>query len=243
MANKKKYIIISQLFPTEKNHVGSYIYDQVKTIIDLNKYDVQVIKVTSVFTLEQDYTFKGVEVKIFKVLDFPFFIFPGIFNTINTSRIKRFFNNHNLLNNLDVVHAHVCYPSAYLAHAIESIIKVKTIVQHHGIDVLQLLNGRFSLFIKLQNRFLKNRSIKQLNKIGLNVSVSKRVREALHHYEKYQPKDEYVLYNGVDRTKFYNTNTSKNNERYTIGCIANFWKIKDHISLIKAIELILTYLY
>ena len=238
MENKKKYIIISPLFPTDKNHVGSYVYDQAKTISDLNKYDVKVIKITSVFTSEKDYTFKGVDVKIFKVLDLPFFIFPGIFNLINTSRIKRFFYSHNLLNNLGVIHAHICYPSAYLACAIESIIKVKTIAQHHGIDALQLLNGRFSLFTKLQNRFLKNRSLKQLNKIGLNVSVSKKVRDALCYYKSYQPKNEYVLYNGVDRTKFYNTNTSKDNERYTIGCIANFWEIKDHISLIKAIELI-----
>jgi glycosyltransferase involved in cell wall biosynthesis len=142
------------------------------------------------------------------------------------------------MNNLSVIHAHVCYPAAYLANAIASIVKVKTIVQHHGIDALQLLNGRFSLLTKIQNRFLKNRSIKQLNKIGLSVSVSKIVRRALYGYKKYKPNDEYILYNGVDRTKFYNTNTSKDNEKYTIGCIANFWKIKDHISLIKAIDLI-----
>lgn len=238
MENKKKYIIISPLFPSDESHVGSYVYDQAKTIIDLQKYDVKVIKITSVFTSEKDYIFKGIEVKIFKVLDLPFFIFPGIFNFINTRRIKRFFKTHKFLKNLDVIHAHVCYPAAYLANTIESIVKVKTIAQHHGIDALQLLNGRFSLVTRIHNRFLKNRSLKQLNKIGLNVSVSKRVREALHDYNKYQPKDEYILYNGVDRTKFYNINTLKNNKKYTIGCIANFWEIKDHISLIKAIDLI-----
>jgi len=239
MINNNKYIIISPFFPTNEGHVGSYVYDQAKTLSDITNYDVRVIKVVSMFSNEKDYTFKGIDVKIFKVLDIPFFIFPGVFDFINNSRIKRFFRSNNLLSNLDVIHAHVCYPAAYLANAIESIVNVKTIAQHHGIDALQLLNGRFSLLTKIQNRFLKGRSLKQLNKIGLSVSVSKRVMKTLHEHKKYQPKDEYILYNGVDRTKFYNTNTLKNNEIYRIGCIANFWKIKDHINLIKAIKLII----
>ena len=239
MINKNKYIIISPLFPTNEGHVGSYVYDQAKTLSDITNYDVRVVKVVSMFSNEKDYTFNEFEVKIFKVLDIPFFIFPGVFDFINNSRIKRFFRSNNFLSNLDVIHAHVCYPAAYLANAIESIVNVKTIAQHHGIDALQLLNGRFSLLTKIQNRFLKGRSLKQLNKIGLSVSVSKRVMKTLHEHKKYQPKDEYILYNGVDRTKFYNTNTLKNNEIYRIGCIANFWKIKDHINLIKAIKLII----
>ena len=91
MENKKKYIIISPLFPSDKSHVGSYVYDQARAIIDLQKHDVKVIKITSVFTLEKDYTFQGIKVKIFKVLDFPFFIFPGIFNLINTKSVDRSF--------------------------------------------------------------------------------------------------------------------------------------------------------
>lgn len=239
MESKKTYLVLTPFFPSDEGHVGSYVYDQAKAIIKLSDYDVNVIKVVSFFSSEKDYIFKGIEVKVFKVLDFPFFIFPGIFNEINSSRIMRFLKTHNLLNNLDVIHAHVCYPAAYLANAIESIVKVKTIVQHHGIDALQLLNGRLRFITKIQNRFLKNRNLKQLNKIGLSVSVSKRVRKALNEYEKYQPKDEYVLYNGVDRTKFYNTNTIKNNKIYTIGCVANFWQIKDQITLIKSVQEIL----
>jgi len=238
MENKQKYIIITPYFPCSETHMGSYVYDQSKTISNSEKYEVYIIKVTSYFSLEKDYNFKGIQVKIFKVFDFPFFIFPGIFNWLNSIRIRKFFHTQKLMKNLSVIHAHVCYPSAYLANAIESIVKVKTIVQHHGIDALQLLNGRFSLFTKIQNSFLRNRSIEQLNKIGLSVSVSKRVKKALHGYKKYQPKDEYILYNGVDRTKFYNRNTSRDNEKYTIGCVANFWESKDHISLIKAVKLL-----
>ena len=238
MKNKKKYIIISPFFPNDNNHSGSYVYDQAKTLIDITNYDVKVIKVVSIFSNERDYLFNGIKVKVFRVLDLPFFIFPGIFNFINSFRVKNFFGKHNYLENLDVIHAHVCYPSAYLANAVSSIVKVKTIAQHHGIDALQLLNGRLSLLTKLQKEILKNRSLNQLSKIGLILSVSNRVRLALHSYSNYKPKNEFILYNGVDRDKFYNTNSDKAHDKYLVGSIANFWPIKDHISLIKAIELL-----
>ena len=238
MENKKQYIIISPFFPNDNNHAGSYVYDQAKTLIDITNYDIKVIKVVSIFSNEKDYLFRGIKVKIFRVFDFPFFILPGIFNFINSFRIKQFFNKHNYLKNLDVIHAHVCYPSAYLANAVSSIVKVKTIAQHHGIDALQLLNGRLSFLTKLQKETLKNRSLNQLNKIGLSLSVSNRVYLELHSYSNYEPKNEFILYNGVDRDKFYNTNFVKTHDKYLVGSIANFWPIKDHISLIKAIELL-----
>ena len=239
MENKKKYIVISPLFPNDISHVGSYVYDQIKTIIDLSDYDVKVIKVISFFSSEKDYNFKGIEVKIFRVFDFPFFIFPGLFNWINAIRIKQFFKDHNLVGELSVIHAHVCYPSAYLANAISSIVKVKTIAQHHGIDALQLLNGRSRLLTKIQNRFITNRSLTQLNNIDLNISVSYRVQSELHTFNNYNPKAEDVLYNGIDRTKFYSIDDIAKSEKFQIGCVANFWKIKDQISLIKAVELII----
>ena len=238
MENKQKYVIITPFFPSSETHMGSYVYDQAKTIANFKKYDVSVVKITSFFSNETDYVFEGIQVKIFKVFDFPFFIFPGIFNWLNSIRIKQFFHAEKLMKNLVVIHTHVCYPSAYLAIAIASITKVKTIVQHHGIDALQLLNGRFNIITKLQKNFLKSRSIKQLNKIGLSLSVSRCVQSALHNFNSYNPKDEYVLYNGVDREKFFPIENFKKSEKYSIGCIANFWPIKDHISLIKAIELL-----
>lgn len=238
MESKKKYIVITPFFPSDKNHVGSYIYDQIKTLLSLTNYDIRVVKVVSMFSREKDYIFKEFEVKIFKVLDLPFFIFPGILNWLNSFRIKKLFNKQNYLKNLSLIHAHVSYPSAYLANAIKSNSKVKTLIQHHGVDVLQLLNGRFSLLTKLQNNFVRKRTLNQLNKIDLNVSVSNKVQNELHTFSNYRPKEECVLYNGVDMTKFYPLERVKKSEVFQIGCVANFWKIKDQISLIKAVELI-----
>ena len=152
MENKRKYIVISPLFPNDNSHAGSYVYDQVKTIIDLSDYNVKVIKVIPLFSSQKDYNFKGIEVKVFKVFDLPFFIFPGLFNWINAIRIKQFLKAHNLVAELDVIHAHVCYPSAYLANSIATVLNVRTMIQHHGIDALQLLNGRLSVITKIQKK-------------------------------------------------------------------------------------------
>ena len=94
----------------------------------------------------------------------PFFIFPGLFNWVNSIRINRFLKDHNLVAELAVIHAHVCYPSAYLANSIAAYLNVRTMIQHHGIDVIQLLNGRFRLLTKIQKGFLKNFTFEKISK-------------------------------------------------------------------------------
>ena len=239
MIDKKIYLIITPYFPSKFSHVGSYVYDQAKEINENNHFFVKVIKLVSIFSQEEDYIFNNISVKIFRIIDLPFFILPGLFNSFNFLRIRKFLKTKGLFNNLQIVHAHVCYPAAYLANAIKDISPVKTIVQNHGIDALQLLNGRIDLIKSIQYNFIRKRSIKQLNKIDLVVSVSKRVQKELHLFKNYFPKKEYILYNGVNRKKFYNLKIVKNNNCFTIGCIANFWQIKDHINLIKAIQLLI----
>ena len=238
MRNKKKYIIITPYFPSEFSHVGSYIYDQAKAINSDDNYSVKVVKVVPFFTQDSDYYFKGIEVSVFRVLDFPFFILPGFFNWLNSVRIKRFFKSKRFIENLDVVHGHVSYPSAPLVNAISSILDVRKIIQHHALDPLQLMNCRFKIIKNFQYGFIENQSLSQLNKIDLNVSVSNKVSNVLHDHRGYCPKEEYILYNGVDRTKFHNMNIDRSSTNYTIGCVANFWPIKDHINLIKSIELL-----
>ena len=46
----------------------------------------------TIFSTEKDYQYKGFNVYVFKLIDFPFFVFPGIFNFINRFRFKRFLN-------------------------------------------------------------------------------------------------------------------------------------------------------
>ena len=98
MSAIQKYLILTPYFPSTENHVGSYIYDQARTIQNLSNYKVEVVKFVGVSSLEKDYIFKGIRVHIFKVIDIPFFILPGLFNRLNSKRIcsfvrKRFFSD------------------------------------------------------------------------------------------------------------------------------------------------------
>jgi len=240
MKGKKKYIVFTPFFPSDSSHIGSYIYDQVQALKRIGSYEIIIVKLVPYYSFEKDYSFKNITVKIFRVLDFPFFILPSFFNSINKFRIRRFIRENKLLDNIYILHGHVSYPSAYLINSVASNINVKTIIQHHGLDVLQLLNGRNQFTRFINRHFLFKRSIRELNKIDLNVSVSQKVRLELHKYKEYKPKDEFVLYNGVDTNKFYDTGRSMSDlEYFKIGCVANFWPIKDQMTLIKAVELLI----
>ena len=224
------YLVITPFFPSNESFVGSYIYDQINEIRNQSDFTIEVVKVVSVFSTEKDYEYKGFRVNIFKLLDIPYFIFPGLFNGCNKRRFSKFMQKKNI-SNVSVSHSHVSYPAAYL---VEDLV-CKKIVQHHGLDVLQLLNGRSNLIKKLQRNYLIKKTIRQLNKSDLNIGVSELVLNQLREYPTYSPKDELVLYNGVDTSKFYPIEVEEN-EIFTIGCIANFWKIKDQITLIKSVE-------
>ncbi|MBT3417370.1 MAG: glycosyltransferase family 4 protein [Flavobacteriales bacterium] len=232
MRKKKIFLVITPFFPSNNSFVGSYVFDQVNEIRNQTNFNIEVIKVVSAFSSEKDYEFKGFRVHIFKLFDIPFFIFPGIFNRLNKVRFKNFLNEKDI-EKIQYSHAHVSYPAAYLVEDLNC----KKMVQHHGLDVLQLLNGRNKLIKKIQCNYLIRNTIKQLNKADLNIGVSKLVLQKLSEFRTYNPKEEYVLYNGVDISKFYPKKIDENNI-FTIGCVANFWEIKDQITLIKSVQLL-----
>tara|TARA_B100000780_G_scaffold42879_1_gene26600 strand:+ start:1871 stop:3010 length:1140 start_codon:yes stop_codon:yes gene_type:complete len=227
------YLVVTPFFPSNKCHIGSYIFDQLNEIKKQSNFDIKLVKIVSLFSNEKDYYFKNFQVKIFKIIDFPFFIFPGFFNFINKSRFSYFLKKKNI-ENIKFSHSHVSYPSSYLVEDLECC----KIIQHHGLDVLQLTNGRMEFFRYIQKGFLIRNTIKYINNADINIGVSNLVLQQLRNYKTYNPSNEFVLFNGVDRSKFFKKEI-KNNDIFTIGCIANFWKIKDHITLIKSIQSIL----
>ncbi len=232
MRNKKTYLVITPFFPSDNCFIGNYIFDQVNEIRNQTNFNIEIIKVVSAFSSEKDYEFKGFKVRVFKLIDIPFFIFPGVFNRLNKIRFKSFLYRKNI-ENIKYSHSHVSYPAAYLVEDLNC----KKMVQHHGLDVLQLLNGRSDFLKKLQKNYLIKNTLKQLNKSDLNIGVSRLVLQKLSEFITYHPKEEYVLYNGVDTTKFYPEKTNENNV-FTIGCVANFWEIKDQITLIKSVKIL-----
>lgn len=227
----KHYLVITPFFPSKDSFRGVYVYDQVKEIKRQTGCKVSVIVLNN--SLKERYTYQGIECIPFNVVDFPSFVFPGLFNKLNSYRMLSALKDNDIVN-VDFVHAHVNYPAAHLAIELKlKFPKAKFIIQHHGLDVYQQKNGRFKSVLKLfQSRSFKKLSNRVLSSFDANIGVSKKVLQNLDK-EVLNNSKPIVLYNGVDTEKFFNLH-QKSTELFSIGCVANFWSIKDQQTLIKA---------
>ena len=236
---KEYYVILTPFFPSEENFAGSFIYDQVKAIQNVSDYEVIVIKPFNSGT-EQSYTYQEISVHQIKLLDLPSFFLPGLFNKINYQKIvNRLIElTDNRLDTIKFIHGHVTYPFGILASQLAIKIGTVSIVQHHGFDVMGYTNGRFqNKWIRKLNKYWINHfHVPFLNCANWNIGVSQKTLDELNAIPGYKPTREYVLYNGINRQKFYPTEGQRDVNKFTIGCVANFWPIKDQLTLIKAVQ-------
>lgn len=244
---KNIYLQITPFFPTTEKFFGPYIYDQVKAIERNSDYKPVVIKVRPALNPERPdrtkllYEYDGIAVYNFDVIDLPSSVLPGLFNPINFSRFLALLKSIPLdPQKISFVHAHTVYPAGFLANELKKKFKVPSIIQHHGLDVFQFDNGRLPKgFLKdLNNRYKLTKFIKITNDADLNVGVSQKVLDQLSGLNGFRNPNTYVLHNGVDTTKFYPYDKPKKRDRFIIGCIGNFWPLKDHITLLKAMEIL-----
>lgn len=235
MMDRPVYIFIVPFFPSENCHGGSYIYDQVRAIQDSGLYDVYVLEGTSNLLKDGDYEFEGIKIHKFREYQLPGALWDGTFDNLNFKSFEKCIERLGFdIDRIKVAHAHTLRPGSYAVKLKHIAPKIITILQHHGYDVLGITDGRFSKF-EWHKRHAVKYGTDICNHIDLHVGVSKATLTYLHKYPGICVKDEYVLYNGVDTDKFHPLTKYPNN-RFTIGCVANFWKVKDHITLIKAVE-------
>lgn len=259
--NKGIYIEITPFFPTPNSFRGPFIYDQVKAIIDTNKFEkVVVFRPCSINNTIKDYIYEGIEVHYFPIKTLPANFFVSLFDKWNIkSFLSRLFEIGIDIQSIKVAHSHVSRNGIY-ANALKEINnKIITILQHHDLDPYNLILSQKSNY-KINLRFNSKKNIELFNKIDIHVGVSKNVIENLKCFpshgnnEIYEPylkaltkvkgikkpqlKKTYVLYNGVNKDIFYQKNLQKG-EIFTIGCIGNFLSLKSQITLIKATEAII----
>lgn len=235
--HKPVYLFIVPFFPSENRHWGSYIYDQVKTVQADGRYEVAVLRSSTDLDTDGDYVFGGVEVRRFRERNLYSAMWDGLFDKSNCRCLDDCLEkNHICPSKIAVVHAHTIRTGIYAVHLKKRNPHMLSILQHHGYDVLGITDGRFSNF-GWHKRHAVRYGTKICNGVDLHVGVSKATLEYLHRYPGIRVKDEYVLYNGVDTDKFHPLSKAPDN-CFTIGCVANFWKVKDHITLIKAIEIL-----
>ena len=235
---KLYYLTITPFFPTINDFRGPFIYDQVKAIQEKGQFELMIFKPKSWYSKEEDYEFEGMKVFRFKKFELPSNILPGLFDFLSVWSFKRKLKSLGIeINSISVAHSHVTGLGIF-ANSLKRVNpKIKTVLQHHGFDVLSLENGRLRK-LECHRTWVKNYGIKICNAIDVHVGVSNKTLNLLEQYNQITIKEMYTLYNGVDKNKFYPIQGYKNHNFFTIGCIANFWPLKDQITLLKATQIL-----
>lgn len=237
---RNKYIVITPYFPTSESSRGVFLYDQVKAIMRNSTYDVIVLRPSPFYlkTDDFDYEYEGVKVYYFKTYNLPSAICPHIGKHLSVNSFLKKINQIGLyISDIKIAHAHVTLQGEY-ANALKKIDPaIKTVLQHHGLDVLSLPNGILGQY-EWHRRLVQRFGETVCSKIDWHVGVSAKTLDCLKQYEKVHIKQAYILYNGVDLSKFISRQRTGNSPVFTIGCVANFWELKDQITLIKAVEIL-----
>lgn len=264
MRDKKiYYICVTPFFPSPTQWRGSYVHDQVKAIARNSSYEVMVF--VGGGNENDDYVVDGVKVYRYKTREMPSNILNGIFNGYNArSFVKRVLSLGVNPEDIAFVHCHVSMRAACGLALKKLNPKIKVLLQHHDLDPFNLRSGVMGRNNRFNIRYRAKKTIALYNQVDLHICISNACRESLLHFpntrqgEIYEdckrslalckglpsihPKATYVLYNGVDCRMFNKGKRSikiqEENSIIKIGCIANFQELKDHITLIKAFEIL-----
>lgn len=248
MNNKPIYLVITPFFPTTESFRGPYVYDQVKAIERDGHYRVVVMKPCSWMRKENDYEYGGIKVFTFTTYELPTNIWPGSGDCLSIRSFDKALRRIGIkYEDIAVVHAHVTYNAKYANYLKAKNPSTLTALQHHGYDVIGYTDGRFADKEWHKKRCI-NYSADLSNQIDLHIGVSQQTLNYLAGYKDIKIKNSYVLYNGVDCSKFFRMRENlsatssllnvSSNKLFIIGCVANFWDLKDQITLIKAVELL-----
>lgn len=239
--DSKVYLVITPFFPEPNSFRGPYVLDQVKAIIRNSKLKVVVLKPYSAFKKEEgDYTIDNIRVYRFKDYTLPSSLFYNkVCDWLSGLSLQRKLRTIGIdISNISYCHCHVNELGHYGIFLKKKNPNIKTMVQHHGFDVYSQTLGILGKY-KWHQCLCESYGVSISNNVDLNIGVSNVTLSFLLNKKGSQPKATYVLYNGVDKSLFYPQQRNKR-RIYRIGCIANFWPLKDQKTLLKAIDLIVT---
>lgn len=235
------YVCITPFFPTPGSFRGPYVLDQVKAIERNSGYKVIVMKPCPIWSMEDDYVYDDVIVYRFRDYTIPSNMWPNGLCDWLTSRalVAKLKAIGVKIENISVAHAHVTKQGAYANYLKRLNPRIVSVVQHHGFDVMSVTDGRLGKS-KIHKLKCIRHGVGICNNADLNIGVSQKTLDYVVNQSGIKLKNKYVLYNGVD-TSIFKPNTllrqSTGKERvFKIGCIGNFWPLKDQITLIKAVE-------
>lgn len=255
MTEKPLYLYITPFFPSHKSWRGGFCLDAVKAIIRDGRYDVRVFSTSSA----QDYQYDGIKVYGFKRLILPSGILPFAVSRINNRLFFRKLNSSGVcVEDIAVCHTHTLSFAAYSSSLKKKNPKIKAINQLHTSFGFDLSSGRLGLiaghatllyfyhrrimesldFLVFPSKFAQLTFNKYYKSSTENVFDD--VRRRLLFGRFFRPVKfprSVVLYNGIDSRLFFEQAKNAHGE-FVIGCIANFFPLKDHRTLISAVSLL-----
>lgn len=260
---KKYYICVTPFFPSPTNWRGAYVYDQVKAIQRNSDYDVLVF---SGARTKGEYETNGVKVYQYKTMETPSNVLNGIFNGYNSkSFVSRVLELGINPDDVAYVHCHVSMRAACGLALKKLNPQIKVLLQHHDLDPFNLRSGVIGRYNWINIQYRARTALKLYNQVDMHICISEACRDSLiafpnarrgEVYEDYlrviskakgvgpvKLKNTYVLYNGVDTTLFNRYNEKDvdqkgKDQKFRIGCIANFNDLKGHMTLIKAFHIL-----
>lgn len=224
----------------------------------LGKYDVYVFKPGK----GDDYDYEGVHVYRFRQIAFPCGLAPFVVSRKNGRLFLDALRRVGIqTKDIAICHVHTlgCAPCAIaLKRQSENI---TTLLHLHQLGTpFNLSSGRFGVVpLHADLLFLYYREV--FETVDRTILLSKMhaklfgmtypkgplmpamdMRKQLlfgYFYRRIVPKHIDVVYNGIDTKVFYPHSKKKAVGKFTIGCVANFGRTKDQITLIKAFEIVL----
>ena len=233
----KYYLCITPFFPEPDSFIGPYVLDQVKAIKNVSDYQVVVFKPTPFYNPKEDYTYDGVKVNLFKYFTVPSNAFPNsLCDELTYRMFRRKLRELGIKpEDIAVCHAHVAHIGSTAVRLKRDFPEVRVVVQHHGFDVMSTTDGRLARF-SWHERLCIRHNISICNRADINVGVSRKTLDFVLKQPGAEIKHCYTLYNGVDTSIFHPAEQAQCHDVFTIGCVANFWQLKDQMTLIRAVE-------
>lgn len=260
---KKIYLVVTPFFPTPNSWRGAYVLDQVKSIQRNSDFEVCVFMGGG--KNNPDYEIDDIKVYRYKTRELPSNILNGFFCGYNSrSFVKKVIQIGIKPQDVAFVHCHVSMRAACGLELKKLNPNVKVLLQHHDLDPFNLRSGAMFRNNRFNIRYRAKKAIALYNEVDLHICISEACRDCLtsfpkprpiEMYEDYirslklceglssiKPKKIYVLYNGVDCSLFKplaDKARLKADNIFRVGCIANFSDLKDHLTLIKAIGIMI----
>ena len=261
----KYYLCVTPFFPGPDNWRGAYILDQVKAIAQNSDYKIVVFTTHPFRERVGDYVRDDIQVHSIRPLLMPSYILNGLTERLVGRLFVRKLRRVGIdPRDVAFVHCHTANHAAFGFGVCRVNPQAKVLVQFHDLDPYCLRNGKWAE--KRWNvRYRARKSLAAFERADLLISISTPVQDSLMAFPKARTQEicprylarmehlkdfpslksrkTYVLYNGVDTSLFNpgdvaEQSTEQTSSTFRIGCIANFQELKDHVTLIKAFEIL-----